>query len=145
VPAVLVRHRGRFTDLAEVAPMRSIVFVAVGVLFLAGCASGGSAPGTSRRVITSSEIEGTKAGNALQVIERLRAEFLRPQPNPSLRSREPVYPSVYVDAVALDNVSILRNIPASEVQEIRFLSASEAQYKYGSGHLAGVIEVYTKH
>ncbi len=125
--------------------MRKIPFVAVSVLLLAACASAGGSPGVSRRVITTSEIEASKAGNALQVIERLRAEFLRPQPNPSLRSREPVYPSVYVDAVALDNVSVLRNIPASEVAEIRFLSASEAQYKYGSGHFAGVIEVYTRH
>jgi hypothetical protein len=123
----------------------------VAALALSGCASAGTQGIGSRRIITSREIEESRAGTAYAVIERLRAEFLSPRPNPRLPtpgdttySPEPVFPDVYVDNMSYGHLYTLRNIPASEVAEIRFLTASQAQQKYGSGHPVGVIEVYTR-
>jgi hypothetical protein len=120
-------------------------------LALTGCASAGTQGIGSRRVITAQEIEQSRAGTAYAVIERLRAEFLSPRQNPRLPTpgdtsyrAEPLFPDVYVDNMSYGHLYALRNIPASECAEIRFLTASQAQQKYGSGHPVGVIEVYTK-
>ena len=125
--------------------------VLLAALALQDCASTGTQAVGSRRVITSQEIEESRASNAYAVIERLRAEFLAPRPNPRLPTPgdtsyrpEPVFPDVYVDGMSYGHLYSLRNIPASEVSEIRFLTASQAQQKYGSGHPVGVIEVSTK-
>jgi outer membrane cobalamin receptor len=39
----------------------------------------------------------------------------------------------------------LRNIPASNVAEIRFIEGWDAMTKYGSDHVAGVIQIYTRY
>ncbi|HJU91033.1 MAG TPA: hypothetical protein VJ672_16730 [Gemmatimonadaceae bacterium] len=134
--------------------MRTIgcISVVVAALTFHGCASrGNETVSGSRRLITSQEIEQSRAPNAYAVIERLRGEFLAPRQNPRLprpgdtayRS-EPIFPTVYVDGMAYGHMYSLRNIPASEVSQIRFLTASQAQQKYGSGHPVGIIEVETK-
>ena len=58
-----------------------------------------------------------------------------------MRSTRPV---VFVDGMELGTVFELRSIPARDVHEIRFLTSSEATYRYGDGYMAGVIQVTTK-
>lgn len=61
---------------------------------------------------------------------------------------DPKVPSVpadvYVDDTYYGDVSALRSIPASELGGIRFFQGYEAQYKFGSGHMGGVIQLITK-
>jgi hypothetical protein len=51
---------------------------------------------------------------------------------------------VYVDGTKVGGVQELKRIPAQDIREIRFLSASEAQQRYGIGHAAGAIQVALK-
>jgi hypothetical protein len=53
----------------------------------------------------------------------------------------PLKIGVFVDGSPLGDARSLKRIPAGEVQQIRFLSATDAQQRYGSGYSAGVIEV----
>jgi hypothetical protein len=51
---------------------------------------------------------------------------------------------VYVDGTRVGGVQELKRIPSQDVKEIRFLSASDAQQRYGTGHAAGAIQVTLK-
>jgi len=51
---------------------------------------------------------------------------------------------VYVDGTKMGGVQELKRIPAQDVHEIRFLSGSDAQQRYGAGHAAGAIQVSLK-
>jgi hypothetical protein len=51
---------------------------------------------------------------------------------------------VYVDGTRMGGVQELKRIPSQDVREIRFLSASDAQLRYGTGHAAGAIQVTLK-
>jgi hypothetical protein len=51
---------------------------------------------------------------------------------------------VYVNGNKMGGVHELKRIPAQDVREIRFLSGSDAQQRYGAGHAAGAIQVMLK-
>jgi hypothetical protein len=51
---------------------------------------------------------------------------------------------VYIDGTKVGGVQELKRIPAQDVREIRFLSGSDAQQRYGVGHSAGAIQVTLK-
>ncbi len=112
----------------------------------------------NRRVITTEEIEQAQETNAFQVVEKLRPEFLvsmtrrhtldrgatqqadlgysQPDPQPTA--------AVFVDGTEMGGLDELRQIQSITVEEIRYLSGSEAQTKYGPRFPAGVIEVRLK-
>lgn len=117
----------------------------IGVLALAACAS---APGgTSERDrdrITLEEIESTPVGNAYDVVRALRPEFLRSRGVASVRSGSPEYAIVYVDGVRTGGLGELRRVPREQLEEIRYLSGSDATTMYGTGHGGGAILVVTK-
>ena len=48
-----------------------------------------------------------------------------------------------VDNQRMGGISFLRDIPVSEIFEIRYHSAAQAQSKWGNGHMQGVIQVLT--
>ena len=135
-----------------------------------------------RRVITAEEIAQAQANNALQVVEKLRPEFLRrasqrqslgagatargaggtygggtgprvgtgggaygedhgpghsePEPQPTA--------GVFIDGTEAGGIDELRQIQSNTVEEIRYLSGTDAQTKYGPRFPAGVIEVTLK-
>jgi hypothetical protein len=51
---------------------------------------------------------------------------------------------VYVDDTFYGDISTLKLVPASQLSEVRFYQAYEAQYKFGSGHMGGVVQLITK-
>jgi len=112
----------------------------------------------NRRVITTEEIEQAQETNAFQVVEKLRPEFLvsmarqhtlgrgavqQPDLGYSQPDPEPTA-AVFVDGTEMGGVDELRRIQSTVVEEIRYLSGSEAQTKYGPRFPAGVIEVRLK-
>ena len=102
-----------------------------------------SADGT---LITEAEIDSLHATNALELVTRLRPNFLATRGKLSVRpGSAPALPNVYVDEQFYGDATELRNIAAPTVESIKFYSASEAQYKYGRGNAAGVICITTKH
>jgi hypothetical protein len=133
------------------------------VLLLAGCASGGGAPAaggsnSSRPrprpdLITADEIatKGEGLQNALDIVQRLRPQMLRPRAASASTSDGGIsggamYASiaVYVDEVMLGNTSNLSSVPALQIKEIRYISASDATTRWGTGYPNGVIQVITK-
>lgn len=112
----------------------------------------------NRRVITTEEIEQAQETNAFQVVEKLRPEFLvsmarqhtlgrgmvqQPDLGYSQPDPEPTA-AVFVDGTEMGSVDELRRIQSIMVEEIRYLSGSEAQTKYGPRFPGGVIEVKLK-
>ena len=104
---------------------------------LTACATGGSgdddAPRGSRNHIIRAELESLDQLNAYQAVERLRPNWLR--------SRVGRTPAAIVDGNPSSSLGVLRSIRATDVEEMRFLSASDATTRYGTGYDGGAIAV----
>jgi hypothetical protein len=116
--------------------------LALAIVALAvACSSGrrGAAAGGESTVITAEEIARVRVANAYDAILRLRPAFFRERGRTSLIGRDQRSPVLYVD----DQRIRLRDIDAATVWQIRYLSATESQQRWGNGHGAGVIQVLT--
>jgi hypothetical protein len=127
--------------------------LATGALAIgAACASGGAgsttgvraAPSRDRNVLTLEDLERVAASNMYDAVRTLRPEWLRVQPT-IIRSGAEGSVLVYLDGVQYGDPSALRQISVGVVQEVRYLSAPEAQARYGTQDLHGVIAVTTRH
>ena len=98
-----------------------------------------------RNVITSDEIQAANASTAYDLVAKFRANFLRSRGKNSVLLKEPQEPTVYLDNVEYGTVASLRQIPASTIAEIRFIEGWDAMSKYGSNHVSGVIQIYTRY
>lgn len=127
----------------------------IATLAAAGCASGSAgsststqagAPSTARRsnpsVITAEELARIEVSDALQAIQRLRPQFLQTRGATSFQQSSEVV--VYVDGSRLGAPSALRDVTVNDIKEIRYLSATEATQRYGTGHSSGAIVVTRK-
>lgn len=104
-----------------------------------------SGSGARPAVVDEQTIEAMRVASAYDIVSRTRSEFLRGRGRQSLDPNTPAVPAdVYVDDTFYGGVSTLRTIPASTVAQVRFYQGYEAQYKFGSGHLGGVIQIITK-
>jgi hypothetical protein len=134
-----------------------LVMAAVLVPIGLGCSSGGSttgangAPRTPSRqqdLITETEISSraAEASNALQIVQKLRPQMLRPRgrssPTDSLGTGN--LPRIVVDDVSYGSIENLANLNANAVREIRYLSAADATTRWGTGYPGGVILVTMK-
>ena len=98
-----------------------------------------------RDPITESEIARSNAADAYDVVRALRGSMLATRGITTMwKADGGEYPVVFVDGMYAGPLSELRSIPARTIHEVRFLSAPEAHFRYGSGYTAGVIEVTTK-
>lgn len=122
------------------------------------CASTAESGGVQRSsdVISAEEIATIQVSTAYEIVQRLRPQFLRARGTTTVRNAGPEgRPTggpaqtgtelvVYVDNVRLGGVEVLHNIAALRVRDIRYVSASDATTKYGSGHTGGALEVRTR-
>ena len=133
--------------------LMAAVLIAVG----SGCSSSGSsssatgaprAPSRQNDVITAAEIaeRAADASNALQVVQKLRPQMLttRGRFSPADSSDAGARPRVVVDGVAIGQVENLVNVNAISVMEIRYISATDATTRFGTGYVGGAILVTTK-
>jgi len=112
-----------------------------------GCTPPRLGPGeiANSSVITEEEIIASRANNAFEVIKKLRANFLTSRGATSLRaSQTSPYPTVYVDDQEFGPISTLSSIPAGNISTIRLYRVSEANMKYGSQNVSGVIAITTR-
>jgi len=125
------------------SPVSALIAVALSV---AACHSSNAwdAPSPSRNVITRVEIEQSRANSAWDAVVKLRANFMASRGANSLLQKVNKEPTVYLDDVEYGNLGTLKQIPASTVAEIRFIEGWNAETKYGPGHAAGVIQVFTR-
>ena len=100
---------------------------------------------SNSQVITEDEIVASRGANAYEVIHKLRANFLSNRGPTSInRNQSSPYPTVYVDDQEFGPISTLSSIPAAQITMIRLYRVSEANAKYGTRNLAGVIAITTR-
>jgi hypothetical protein len=111
------------------------------------CAPPRLGPGeiSNSQVITEDEIVASRAANAYEVIHKLRANFLTNRGETGFSSNKSTpYPTVYVDDQEFGPISTLSSIPAAQISMIRLYRVSEANAKYGTRNLGGVIAITTR-
>jgi hypothetical protein len=117
------------------------------LLALAGCAgaSGTAAGGGNPNAIGDQQLrEMDQEGlTVLQVIQRLRPNWLRPRGTASLGGGA-VVPRAVVDGVPLGDYPDLAGVSAREVRAIEFFSAGDATTRFGTGYPGGAILVRTR-
>lgn len=128
--------------------MRRLSRVLVVTLALAGaaCAPGGargSSPAAAVRstVITQEEIEGSGAATAYDLVRGLRPMWLTPRGRHSTQNPAGDVIWVYVNSTRLGPPEALQQVAAPDVGTIRFYDAGAANYRFGTGHLNGAIQV----
>lgn len=118
---------------------RPLVALAAAAVLALGCASAGGGTGStrgSRDVLTQEQLADASVSTAFEAVQRLRSSWLRPRGAGTLW--------VYVDGVRAGNVDHLRTMSTSGIIEIRYVSATDATMRWGTGHTAGAIEVITR-
>jgi hypothetical protein len=107
-------------------------------------------PKRQPNVISLEEIEAVRdqTDDAMGIIQRLRPQYLRARGATSLGNaaggRAIPYARVVVDGMPRGELSVLTQIPAMTVKEIRYLGASEASVRFGTGYDGGAILVTTR-
>jgi outer membrane cobalamin receptor len=121
------------------------LFVAAALVLTSSCATMTQREGSDRNVITAAEIEAAHVNTAYDVIAKLHANFLHSRGPNSILLKEAMEPTVFLDQVEFGSINSLRSIPSSNIAEIRFINGWDAMTKYGSDHVAGVIQIYTRY
>ncbi len=126
------------------------LLVTAGLLLAStGCATGERSPssgGASSTVLTFEMIDGLSGSysTAYDVVNRLRPQWLRSRGSSSFLDSRPSLPVVYLDGVRHGQIQRLRDIEANALEEIRYLGASAATNRFGTGHPGGAILVVTR-
>lgn len=133
-------------------PIRAAMIAAL-LLTACGGGSAASSAGTntpaprpargSANLIVEAEITGGGARNALEVIQLLRPSMLRAR-NGATAEQAGMEIVMYLDGVRAGGRDALTAVPADRVKEIRFLNASDATTRFGTGHPLGAVLVTTK-
>jgi type IV pilus biogenesis protein CpaD/CtpE len=130
--------------------MRRRIAVGLLMLVLAGCASAGgkerSASPTknrNRNVITLEEIESSHESDTYLLVKSLRPNMLTTRGATSIILTDPGV-IVFLDNQRFGPAQSLSMLPPADIAEIRFLSAAEAQSRWGEGFPQGVILVTSK-
>jgi hypothetical protein len=119
------------------------------MLVLAGCASAGGTENTSRtgnknrNLITAEEVRNSNATNAYLLVQSLRPNMLTARGATSITLGDPGV-IVFLDDQRFGNVEALKTIHPNQIEQIRYLSASEAQNRWGTGFPQGVIQVMSR-
>lgn len=110
----------------------------------------GNAAGTASRtsdIITAAELSAASvsSGDALEAVRRLRPRFLTTRGSGSIRVANAGQVHVSLDGGPLQTLSFLSRMRLSEIEEIRYLNASEAAQRFGTASgSGGVILVKSK-
>ena len=126
---------------------RRVVYVFVGMSVVACSAMTPSTrplKSVRREVITASEIVAARVTDVYQAVAQLRPEFFSRS-----RNFEPMAPgrqgpiAVYLNETPIGGEESLRTIPLEEVRQIRFMTRTQAEFRWGRSHPRGAIVVMT--
>ncbi len=120
---------------------------AMGAVLLLSCSTPrpGARSSDDTQVITEEQVEASKGVTALEVIQKVRSNFLTYRGETSLdRRKSRPYPTVYIDGQAFGSIGSLSNIPAVQISTIRLYRSWEATTVFGAGNTGGVIAITTK-
>jgi hypothetical protein len=133
----------RPTMRAALSPGRLVLTsCALLALAAAGCASSGTtgSRGGDPDVLTAEDLQTVQDLSAYDAVRRLRPAWMRARGAGTARAT----PIVYVDGMRRGSLDELSSVRASEIQEIRYLSASEATTRFGTNNTGGAIVVTTR-
>ena len=122
------------------------LFVVASVLLMGSCAHRTRERSDSSHhdpeLITAMEIAGVNGSTVYDAVQRLRpAWLLRARPNPALPNQILI---LYVDGQRYGGgIDGLRTLPLRSAYSVEYLSATQAQARFGPGHSIGAIEVLT--
>jgi hypothetical protein len=128
----------------------SMLACGVAALWACGGARGGAGTATTDRpapirmgmgnVITAEELSRISATSLEEAVRTLRPNWLRNSPT-TIRPEGEGTVIVYQDRVRLGGPESLRQINPTQVKEVRYYGPSEAEARFGPGHLHGAIEI----
>ncbi len=124
-------------DTVTVRPQLFVLGTVVLVTACAAASQSSDSPRRQRNLITAEELQSINAISVVAAVRRLRPQWVRT----SGRRDEPV---VYVDDFRAGHIAALDRLSIHDIAELRYLSASDATTRYGTGHDGGVILVRTK-
>ena len=111
------------------------------------CASSGTAATRVQRdpnLITEQEIATSAESNVYDVVSRLRPMFLKTRGRSTINSGGSEYASVFLDGQYFGELGSMRNIVATQIHEIRYLSGPDAVSRYGMRYGSGAVDVRSK-
>ena len=94
------------------------------------------------RLIVRAQLEPLVDWSAYEAVETLNPRWL--QPRGSTPVYGPSYARVVVDRTVRGELADLYRISTIDIETMRYLSASDATTRYGTGYVGGVIEVTTR-
>jgi hypothetical protein len=94
-------------------------------------------------MITRADLDKTSYMSAYHAIETLRPSWLWRRGNATISNPDP-FPIVYLDGMRRGDLDELHMIPSDDVDTITRLSPADATTRWGTGHLAGAIDVRTR-
>lgn len=118
------------------------------LLAVSGCASGSGSKSSARpnrNLILMEEIKRASAGNAFDLVQTLRPNWLHTRGEHSIAdgSQGIDVLIVYLDNARLGGAQALRQIPVQSVTSLQYFDARAATYRWGNGHTHGAILVST--
>ena len=127
-------------------------FHLVAVAAILGCATAPNSSGTppvrgNPKILTAAEIaiNHADANTAYDAVARLRPNWLASHGAMSNDNSVSPYATIWVDGQLLGDPSSLRNIPAYQVEDIRYYDITEAGGKFGlRAGIGGAIEVRSR-
>lgn len=98
----------------------------------------------TRYIIAEDEIRASSATNAFEAIQQLRPGLLDRDQQRSIDMYSVSEVVVYLNGVRYGNKESLKSISALQIEEIKYLPATEATVKYGTDHSGGAFLVKVK-
>lgn len=100
----------------------------------------------SANVITFAEVENAPqdAATAYDIVSRLRPMMMRPRNQTAGQRGDEFGVIVFVEDVRLGDVEQLRTVMRGTIYEIRYINATDATTRWGTGYSNGVILVRLK-
>ena len=124
---------------------RTLFLMLFGLLVAACSSTGGSkAPQGDRNHIIRAELAELTATDAYEAVRQLRPHWLSTRGAATIRGFSSSDVMVHLDEALLGESETLQQISISIVEEMFYLSSSEASTRYGTGYLNGVIIVRTR-
>lgn len=128
--------------------MRTILLATFVLVFLpAACVTGSGSDQETRRnryLITFEELADLPSLSAFEAVQRLRPAWLQSRGPMSGGAATRSYPHVMMDGIPMGDINTLRDLRTDNVQELRFISARDATTQFGTGYMAGIIEIITR-
>lgn len=124
---------------------RALATLLLAVLAAACSSTGGSSgPKGDRNHIIRAELVELTATDAYEAVRQLRPHWLSTRGSATIRGFSSTDVMVHLDEALLGQSETLSQISISVVEEMFYLSSSEATTRYGTGYLNGLIIVRTR-